>query len=83
MALFFISYDLRNSRDYQPLYDELSRLNAARILESTWCLKRYDTDPPALRDHFKTFLDADDGVVVSEVSAWATSKTDGTPKDVR
>ena len=26
MALFFLSYDLRNKRDYQPLYDELKSL---------------------------------------------------------
>ena len=34
MALFFLSYDLRNKRDYQPLYDELKKFNAVRMLES-------------------------------------------------
>lgn len=34
MALYFPSYDLRKQRNYQPLYDELAKLKAIRVLES-------------------------------------------------
>lgn len=80
MALYFIEYDLRQpQRNYQPLYDELVRLSAIRILKSLWCLQHFDTDVTRLRDHFKGYLDADDGLCVSEVSNWATYNTEGSP----
>lgn len=82
MALYFLSYDLRKSRDYQKLYDELDDFNAVRILESTWCFNRVNTSAAGLRDYFKELVDADDGLVVSQVEGWATSKADGTPKDL-
>lgn len=82
MALYFLTYDLRNQRDYQKLYDELNDFDAVKILESTWCFNRINTSAEELRDHFKQFIDSDDGLVVSEISAWATHKTDGTPKDL-
>lgn len=82
MALYFLSYDLRKSRDYQKLYDELDDFNAVRILESTWCFNRINTSAAGLRDYFKKFVDTDDGVIVSRVPEWASSKTDGTPKDL-
>lgn len=83
MALYFLSYDLRNERDYQTLYDELERFHAVRILESDWCFKRTNTDPVTLRDHFKKFIDKDDGLCVSEVSNWATYNAQGTPNDLK
>lgn len=82
MALFFLTYDLRKSRDYQSLYNELNNFNAVRILESTWCFNRINTDAAKLRDYFKNHIDSDDGLAVSEVSGWATFNTDGTPKDL-
>ena len=83
MALYFLTYDLRGQRDYQTLYDELEKLNAVRILESTWCFKRINTDASRLRDHFKPFIDSDDGLIVSQVESWGTSgPTEGTPNDL-
>jgi len=79
MALFFLEYDLRKQRDYQKLYDELKSFNAVRILKSSWCFKRHNTNAAGLRDHFKNFIDSDDGLVVSEVSDWATWNTTSTP----
>ena len=32
--LYFIDYDLRKKRNYQPLYDELKRFGAIPMLES-------------------------------------------------
>lgn len=83
MALYFISYDLRKSRDYEKLYDELKSFNAVRILESMWCFNRINTSAAKLRDYFKKFIDADDGIVISEVTDWATYNADGSPKDLK
>lgn len=82
MALYFLTYDLRKSRNYQPLYDELQNFSAVRILESTWCFKRMNTSAKGLRGHFAQYIDSDDGLIVSEVTDWASRKTDGTPKDL-
>ena len=85
MALFFLSYDLRNIRDYQSLYDELKKFNAVRVLESCWCFERINTNAIALRDYFKKFVDRDDGLLVSQVAEvdgvpqWAGLNLDGNP----
>lgn len=82
MALYFLTYDLRNSRNYQPLYDELKKFNAVRILESTWCFNRANTNAKGLRDYFKKYIDSDDALIVSEVTDWASFNTDATPNDL-
>jgi hypothetical protein len=82
MPLYTITYDLRNQRDYQTLYEELARFKAVRILESQWCFNRINTTASGLRDHFKGFVDSDDGLFIAEVDDWASRKTDGTPKDL-
>lgn len=79
MALFFLDYDLRKQRNYQGLYDELTRFKAVRMLESSWCFNRVNTSATDLRDHFKQFIDADDGLWVAEVTDWATYKVLKTP----
>jgi hypothetical protein len=85
MALFFLSYDLRNKRDYQPLYDELEKFNAVRVLESCWCFKSIKANAISLRDHFKNFVDGDDGLLISQVAEadgtyqWASCNLDGSP----
>ncbi len=82
MALYFLTYDLRNSKNYDALYKELDNFNAVRILDSTWCFKRINTNSEGLRNYFKKFTDSDDGLIVSEVNSWASTKTDGTPNDL-
>ena len=74
MALYFLDYDLRRERNYQALYDELGRFKAVRMLESSWCFTRANTTAAGLCDHFRQFIDADDGLVVAEVTDWATYK---------
>jgi hypothetical protein len=83
MALYFLTYDLRNKRDYKKLYDELKLFNAVEVLESTWCFNRFNTTANNLRDHFKQFIDADDGLLVDESTDWATYKVKGTPNDLK
>lgn len=80
MALFFLDYDLRKARNYQPLYDELAKFKAVRVLESSWCFNRVNTTCGGLRDHFKQFVDSDDGLSIVEVTGWATYNALGTPK---
>ena len=82
MALYFLTYDLRSQGNYQTLYDALQGFNAVRILESTWCFNRAQTDVEGVRDYFKGFIDSDDGMIVSHVAAWASFNTDGTPEDL-
>jgi hypothetical protein len=66
MALYFLTYDLRNSRNYQPLYNKLNDLNAVRILESTWCFDRLNTNAEGLTNYFRRLLDGDDGLTQLE-----------------
>jgi hypothetical protein len=79
--LFTLEYDLRSPvRNYQPLYDELARFRAVRILESLWAFQRFDTSAEGLRNHFMRFIDSDDGLIVCQVSEWATYNTLDTPQ---
>jgi len=83
MALYFLEYDLRKQKDYQKLYDELKKFNAIRILESLWCFNRMNTNAEGLRNYFKDFIDSDDGIIVAEISDWATIKTLGNPNQLK
>ncbi len=83
MELYFLTYDLWKERNNQPLYDELGKLKSVRILESTWCFRIANTSAKNLRDHFKSFIDSDDGFIVSQASDWASFNTDGTPIDLK
>lgn len=83
MALYFLSYDLRKQRDYQKLYDELNSFNAVSVLESLWCFKRFNTSSLNLVNHFRKFIDSDDGLIIMECTDWASIKTNGTPNDLK
>ena len=67
----------------KKLYDELKKFNAVRILESQWCFNRVNTSPKGLREHFKSFIDRDDGLSIAEVSDWSTFNALGTPNDLK
>lgn len=79
MALYFLEYDLRKQRDYAALTAELKRFNATRILKSLWCFHSNNTTAVALRDHFRKFIDADDGLIVAGITDWATIRTEASP----
>lgn len=83
MGLYFIEYDLRKQRNYKPLYDELASFGAVRVLESLWCFNRVNTTTVNLRDHFRRLIDNDDGIILSEVSNWASYGTQGNPQNLR
>ena len=84
MKLFFLTYDLRNQRNYTALYDELRKLNAVRVLESTWCFKLQDTiTAERVREYFRNYIDSDDAIIVSQVIDWASINTDGHPNQLK
>lgn len=64
------------------MYDELAKFKAVRILESLWCFKRDNTSAKGLRDHFRQFIDSDDGLIVAQVSDWASIGTTGNPNEL-
>lgn len=88
MALFLLSYDLRNQRDYQPLYDELAKFKAIRVLESNWCFKHISANAAQLRDHFSKFIDGDDGLFISQIAEvndtyqWSAQRIIGNPNNL-
>lgn len=72
--LYVISYDLRKpGRDYDALYDELERFNARPVLQSEWCLRVRNTTAARLRDHFYSFMDTNDRILVVAIdgTGWA------------
>lgn len=73
MSLYFVSYDLRSGTedDYQELYDELSKLGANRLLESTWCVEIRNTSADGLLDHLMQHMSGEDGILVNEIADWA------------
>ncbi|HIQ45419.1 MAG TPA: hypothetical protein EYH47_22005 [Pseudomonas oleovorans] len=83
MALYFMEYELRKQRDYPTLYAELRRLGAVRVLESFWCFKVDGSSAETIRDHFKRYIDSDDGIAVVQASDWATYKTQGHPNQLK
>lgn len=75
MALYLLTYDLRNERDYDRFHGELERFGAVWVLESVWCFELEQNSPQDLVAHFLNFIDQDDGLMVCEASRWATHQT--------
>jgi len=66
--LYLISYDLMApGKNYEPLWAELRKLGAIRILESEWLVRRTNTTPKGLADYILQFMDANDRIFVTEV----------------
>jgi hypothetical protein len=67
MPRHLVSYDLNAAgKNYKPLYDELSRLGAKRLLMSQWAL-RNPANAKQLADHLWQFLDRTDRLLVSNL----------------
>jgi CRISPR/Cas system-associated endoribonuclease Cas2 len=64
MPLFVVSYDLRNRKDYQLLWDEMERLGGHKPLRSVYLLNVDVRDAATLRDHLCKFIDEDDQLLV-------------------
>ena len=74
MKSYVISYDLRNSRNYDDLYTALKNYpNWGHVLESVWVIKS-DDSATTIRAYLKAKMDNDDGLFVVEsanVAAWS------------
>ncbi|MCD9096203.1 hypothetical protein [Luteimonas fraxinea] len=66
MGLFVVSYDLIKRKEYQPLWDEMKRLGGHKPVESVYLLNLNLDSASAVRDHFKTFIDEDDLLIVAK-----------------
>jgi len=70
MTVFLVSYDLvreDSSYDYTPLTDSLKELGAVRSHLSEWLIS-LDNTTKAVFDHFRQFVDANDRLMVIEIS---------------
>jgi hypothetical protein len=80
MHLFSVSYDLlKPGKDYQSLYNRLHAFGAVRALYSQWMLSGNYT-AVQLRDDLKNYIDANDRLLVIDVTtgqmAWTTLEAD-------
>lgn len=81
MSLYLISYELRPQREYERLWNELRRYGAYRGLDCTWWLERDGVTSACLRDHFASFIEPEDRLVVARVEDWAGRWLKATPND--
>ncbi|ACT58031.1 hypothetical protein [Hirschia baltica] len=73
MAVFLISYDLHNDRNYDALYEAFDEQNVGRILESTW-LGELHASTREVREWVQSLLDEDDTILVIKMKpkhGWA------------
>ncbi len=80
MDLFSVSYDLlKPGKDYESLWARLRALSAKRVLFSQWML-RGNKSAAELRDDLKRFIDANDRLLVIDITtgamAWTSLETD-------
>lgn len=69
MSIYLFSYDLRGLQagvDYDPLYNELKRIEAHRVNDSVWLLN-VENSPKEVIEHFKFFTHENDRLWVSQV----------------
>lgn len=72
--LYLITYDLRQPEtpsDYDRIAKALKALGAKKVLLSTWML-RHNSSSVAIRDHVRKVMDANDRLLVAQVSDWAS-----------
>ena len=68
MNTYLISYDLRNNRDYNVLYDWIrSYKTYSKILESLWVIKT-NKNSQTVYNHLSTLIDSDDWIFI--VKSW-------------
>lgn len=79
MTTYTVSYDLIKRKDYQSLWDALGKLGAHRTQASYWLVNVNNT-ARELHDHLKQYVDADDKIWVSELTAnhWYANAIKGT-----
>lgn len=71
---YTISYDLNSpGKDYQALYDALTRVGAKRILYSEWVVRWDGTTAESIRTYVWSYMDANDRLMVTclDSTDWA------------
>lgn len=63
MPAFMITYDTKNVRNYQNLYDGMAKVGGVRLAESVWGLSTNSTAAQIVA-WVKSLLDSDDVIVV-------------------
>jgi hypothetical protein len=64
MKCYIITYDLRKTRNYEPLYNAIRSFGTwGKINESTWAIVTYQ-DSSQIRQYLLNFLDSDDRLFV-------------------
>ena len=79
MAVYFIEYDLRKTKDYSTLIKEIENLGGVRFLKSAWSIKHDNTTCKIIREHLQKFMDSDDGIIVSQVVDWSYYNLEKSP----
>jgi thermostable 8-oxoguanine DNA glycosylase len=75
MTTLLVGYDLNGDKDYTPLTDKLKSFGTRwHNLDSTWIVVA-DQTSKALRDELKTLIDADDELLVVDISGDAAAWT--------
>nr|WP_312374922.1 hypothetical protein [Delftia acidovorans] len=81
MAVYFVEYDLRRTKNYPAIIGAIEELGGIRHLNSSWSIKSESMSAEQLANYLLTFMDIDDGIVVSEVLTWAQYGLEATPHD--
>lgn len=71
MKVYQISYDLRQQKNYEALYERIKKLgNWCHALESCWVVTT-DKTAGQIRDSLKPALDQDDGLLATKLTGEA------------
>lgn len=72
MAVYQINYDLRKQKDYSSLIEHIKSYGTwCHPLESAWIIVT-NQSAVQVRDHLKTVMDSDDGLLVTRLQwEWA------------
>lgn len=71
MALYQINYDLRNQRNYDPLFERIKAYGTwCHPLESTWVVSTSQS-ATQVRDNLRQAMDGDDGLLVTRLAGEA------------
>ena len=67
MALFAVSYQLNNTKDYPKLWTEMERLGAHKAMRSFYLMSLTNSTASSVRDHLKGYVDDDDMIFVARM----------------
>ena len=66
MAVFSVTYDLHDEKDYQTLWDAFDDVDSHKALRSFYLVSTNNTTKQIF-DHFRQFIDNDDSLFVAKM----------------